>query len=69
MTTDTIWTDGLPQPQVPQPAAVPPGAPRGRNGKVLLAVLISLMVLAAVAVGLVVLFGGDASAAGGCGGG
>lgn len=67
MTTDTIWTDGLPQPQ-PRSQA-PQQEPRGRNGKVLLAVLISLMVLAGIAVGLVVLFGGDASAAGGCGGG
>jgi hypothetical protein len=64
MTTDTIWTDTLPEPD-----AARQDAARRRNRTAMLAVLVSLVALATLAVGLVVLLGADASAVGGCGGG
>jgi hypothetical protein len=65
MTTDTIWTDGLPQPD----ATAWQEADRRRTRKAALAVLISLLALAGLAVGFVLLLGASASAVGGCGGG
>ncbi len=73
MTTDTIWTDILPEPE-PEPEPVRADT-AGRHSsspgrrKAMLAVLVSLLALTALAVGLVVLLGAGASAVGGCGGG
>jgi hypothetical protein len=64
MTTDTIWTDALPQPEPARQEAA-----SSRNRKALLAVLVSLFALAGLAVGLVLFLGANASAVGGCGGG
>ncbi|WP_042367437.1 hypothetical protein [Streptacidiphilus neutrinimicus] len=64
MTTETIWTDIPPAVQ-----AARADAARRRSRKAALAVLISLVALAGLAVGFVLLLGASASAVGGCGGG
>ncbi|WP_042420772.1 hypothetical protein [Streptacidiphilus anmyonensis] len=74
MTTDTSWTDLPPTPgpetePEPEPEAAHAQAAGRGNRKATLAVLISLVTLAGLAVGFVVLLGASASAAGGCGGG
>ncbi|MBF9070498.1 hypothetical protein [Streptacidiphilus fuscans] len=84
MTTDTNWSDWPAQAAAPAlSAALRPGQPQGaplaelsapagqsgRRNRLAVVVLASLVVLATVAVGLVVLLGATASAAGGCGGG
>ncbi|MEY9845318.1 hypothetical protein [Streptacidiphilus sp. MAP5-3] len=64
MTTDTNWSDW---PVQAEPTAQ--AEQSRRPNRIAIAVLASLVVLATVAVGLVVLLGATADAAGGCGGG
>ncbi|WP_037605259.1 hypothetical protein [Streptacidiphilus rugosus] len=70
MTTDAYWTDQAPPPP-PWPPAPPVtgGRPPKRVNRTALAVLLSLLMLAGLAVGLVLFLGASASAVGGCGGG
>ncbi|MEY9872847.1 hypothetical protein ABH931_002324 [Streptacidiphilus sp. MAP12-33] len=73
MTTDTTWTDTLPAPDGASEEQVGgtqarEDAARRRGRKAALAVLVSLVALAGLAVGLVLFFGAAASAVGGCGG-